>query len=491
MRAMKRILSIAGLAFLAFVALLVGRALLVRSTTTDVAPAPRIELADEAAIVERFAAALRIRTISHQDAAADDPAVFAAFRDHLERSFPALHATLHRELVGERTLLYTWPGRDATLPAVALMAHQDVVPVEPGTEGNWEQPPFSGAVAGGFVWGRGAIDTKSKLMGLCEAIEQLVRAGFQPAQTTLLVFGHDEEVGGRRGAFVASERFAAEGRRFAWVLDEGGTIGEKLIPGVAKPVALIGIAEKGYLTLAVTASADPGHSSMPPSHTAIGILAAAIERIESHPLPAALRGATRLFFESIAPEMALSIRIPVANADLLEPLVLWQLSGSPRSNATIRTTTAVTMVAGGVKENALPASARALVNFRILPGDSVDGVLAHVRRAVADPRVAVEISDTHVPMEPSAESRIDSDGFALLSRTIREIHPDVVVAPNLVLGGTDARYFHKLSDSVYRFGPLRLTSEDLKRPHGTNERLGTADYLDSIRFYVRLLGNAG
>jgi carboxypeptidase PM20D1 len=488
---MKRILTIVVLAFLALAAVLVGRAAVLRPPADAVAPAPPIALSDEAAIIERFAAALRIPTISHQDPAQDDPAVFAAFREHLERSYPALHATLRRELVGERSLIYTWEGRDPSKPAVVLMAHEDVVPVEPGTETSWEQPPFSGAVAGGFVWGRGAIDTKSKLTGICEAVELLVRQGFRPARTVLLVFGHDEEVGGRHGASVVADRFRAEGRRFEWVLDEGGTVGIGLIPGVEKPVALVGIAEKGYVTLSVTATAAPGHSSMPPPHTAIGTLAAAIERIEGHPMPAALRGATLRFLRSIAPEMTLPMRIAVANTDVLEPLVVAALSRSPRSNATIRTTTAVTIIGGGVKENALPASARALVNFRILPGDSVAGVLAHVRDAVADPSVAVEVSDTHTALEPSPESRVDSEGFALLSRTIREMQPDVVVAPNLVLGGTDARYFHALSDSVYRFGPLRLDTGDLKRPHGTNERVSAADYLDSVRFYVRLLQNAG
>jgi carboxypeptidase PM20D1 len=488
---MKRLalLFVLGVLFLA--AALVTRALLLRPVREAVAPAQRIALGDEDAMLERFAASIRIPTVSHQDPAEDDPAVFQAFRDHLERSYPALHAALHRELVGERTLVYTWSGRDPAQDAIVLMAHQDVVPIEPGTEGNWEQPPFSGAVTGGFVWGRGTIDTKSKLIGVCEAVEQLVKAGFQPTRTVLLVFGHDEEVGGRNGALAAVERFQAEGRRFVWVLDEGGTIGEKLIPGVPAPVALIGIAEKGYLTLAVTATADGGHSSMPPEHSAIGILAAAIERIEDHPMPAALRGATRRFFSAIAPEMTFPTRIAAANADVLEPLLVAQLTGSPRSNATVRTTTAVTMVSGGVKENALPASARALVNFRILPGDTIDGVVAHVRRVVDDPRVAIELSDSHKALEPSPESRTDSEGFQLLSRTIREVYPDVVVAPNLVLGGTDSRYFHAVSESVYRFGPLRLTAEDLKRPHGTNERVRADDYLESVRFYVRLLQNAG
>ena len=488
---MKRAFGIFALVLLAFAAVLLGRTATLRSAQLQVPPAPRIELADPDAILERLAAAIRIPTISHQDSSQDDPAVFQAFRDHLERSFPLLHATLRRELVNERSLVYTWPGRDPSKPGIVLMAHQDVVPVEPGTEANWEQEPFSGALAGGFVWGRGTMDTKGKLVALCEAVERLLRDGFQPTRTIHLVFGHDEEVGGRAGALVIAKRWEADGTRFDWVLDEGGAIGQGLVPGVAAPVALIGIAEKGYVTLSLTASAEGGHSSMPPPHTAIGILAAAIERVEGKPLPAALRGATSQFLAAVAPEMGFPMRVAVANRDLLEPLLLRVLAGSPRSAATIRTTTAVTMVQGGVKENALPATAQALVNFRILPGDSVQSVLEHVRRAVGDPRVRVEVSDTHLALEPSQESRVDSEAFALLARTIRETNPDTVVAPNLVLGGTDSRYFRALSDNVYRFAPLRFGPDDLKRAHGTNERIGADDYIDSIRFYIRLLQNAG
>jgi carboxypeptidase PM20D1 len=488
---MKRALGLVVLAILAFAALLVARSALLRSAQIAVAPAPRLALDDEAAIVERFAASIRIPTLSHQDPADDDPEVFRAFREHLERSFPSLHASLRRELVADRTLLYTWPGRDASLAPAVLMAHQDVVPVEPGTEDAWEQAPFSGAIADGFVWGRGTLDTKAKLVAVCEAVDRLAREGFQPTRTTYLVFGHDEEVGGRQGALEVVKRFQAQGTRFEWVLDEGGVIGEGLVPGVTKPVALIGIAEKGYATLALTATAEGGHSSMPPPQTSIGILAAAIGRLEAHPFPAAVRGATRQFFAAIAPEMAQPLRLAVANADLLEPVLLRVLSRSPRSNATIRTTTAVTMIDAGVKENALPASARAIANFRILPGETVASVVAYVRGVVADPRVAVEVLAGSSALDPSPESRVDTESFALLSRTIRELHPEVVVAPNLVLGGTDARYFREVSENVYRFGPNRVGPDDLKRAHGTNERTGVEDYLDSVRFYVQLLRNAG
>lgn len=483
---MRRLLGL-GLALLALGALLALRALAPRSMQPAVEPAPAYEIRDADAAVERFAAAIRIPTVSHQDPAQDDRNAFLALHRHLERSFPAMHAVLRRELVNDLGLVYTWPGRDAAKPPVVLMAHQDVVPVEPGTESNWEQPPFSGAVAGGFVWGRGALDTKGKLLALCEAIDRLAAEGFQPERTIYLVSGQDEEVGGQRGGKAIAKRFEARGARFDWVLDEGGVIGEGLLPGVARPVALIGIAEKGYLTLALSVSAEGGHSSIPPPHTAIGILAAAIERLEAQPLPASLGPATRQLLAAIGPEMALPLRIAVGNADLLEPLLLHTLSATPRGNAAVRTTTAVTMLRAGVKENALPGTARAVVNFRILPGDTIAKVTEFVRRVIDDARVDVRPLEGSSADEPSPESRTDSPAFALLARTIRASYPDVVIAPNLVLGGTDARYFRPLSDNVYRFGPDRYAPDDLKRPHGSNERASVRDYLASIGFYVRLI----
>jgi carboxypeptidase PM20D1 len=485
---------IAGLlAFLlAAVLLLGGRGLALRSRQPAAGPAAPVALPDESVLLERLSAAIRIPTLSHQDRSLTDREAFLAFHRLLEASFPALHRSLRRETVNELSLLYTWPGRDPSLPGIVLMAHQDVVPVEPGTEASWTQPPFSGAVADGYVWGRGTLDTKGKLVALCEAVEILAAEGWQPPRTLHLVFGHDEEVGGRQGARAIAERFAAAGTRFDWVLDEGGSIGEGLVPGVDAPVALIGIAEKGFLTLALTARTEGGHSSIPPRHTAIGILAEAIARLETRPLPGALRGATREFLAWIGPEMRLGPRLVAANHDLLGPLLVPFLSRSPRGSATVRTTTAVTVVEGGVKENVLPSTARALANFRILPGDGIAGVTEFVRRTVDDPRVEVEIypGGRGFSNEPSEESRVDTPPFARLAAAIRSSHPDVVVAPNLVLGGTDARWFRPLSENVYRFGPLRLGPDDLKRAHGTDERIGVQDYLESIRFYVRLLRGA-
>lgn len=482
---MKRILILAPLAL--FLAVLGARGALLRSAQPAVAPAPAFAPPDPDGVVRRLAESLRIPTVSSSDPAQVDRSAFAALHRHLAESFPALHQRLLREVVNDFSLLYTWQGRDASKPPILLMAHLDVVPVLPGTESDWKQPPFSGAIADGFVWGRGALDTKAKVYAICEAIEQLVAQGFQPERTVHLAFGGDEEVGGGRGAVEIAKRFRERGVRFAYVLDEGGVIGQGLIAGVGAPVATIGIAEKGYLSLELAVTQPGGHSSIPPPQTGVGVLAAAIARLEAAQMPAAIRGATRAHLLAIAPEMGFGQRLLIANLWLFEPLVLRRLTATPRGNAAVRTTTAPTMFEGSTKDNVLPIHARAVVNFRILPGDTVTGVTEHVRRVTNDARIVIAPIPGFPPSEPSPVARTDTTGWRLLERTIREVYPNVLVVPQLVLGATDARHFADLSGSVYRFGPLWIGPDDLARAHGTNERIDATRYVESVGFYVRLL----
>ena len=436
----------------------------------------------------RLAEAIRIPTVSHEDSARFDAAAFAAFHDLLRTRFPRARAALRREVVSGYSLLYTWPGSDPRLPPLLLMGHVDVVPVEAGTEARWAQPPFSGAVRGGYVWGRGAVDDKASVMGTLEAVEMLLAQGFTPRRTVMLAYGHDEEVGGH-GARRIAALLRGRGVRPWMVVDEGGVIGQGLMPGVERPTALIGIAEKGFVSVELTARAEGGHSSMPPRHGSIGRLSAAIQRLEGSPLPARLDGPTLRLFDRVGPEMPFAQRAVFANLWLTRPLVIRTLSGAPSSDAMVRTTTAPTIFQAGTKENVLPSRARAVVNFRILPGDSVAGVVAHVRRVVDDTSVQVRAMEGF-SSEPSAVSRTDGEPYRLLERSIRQAAPDAVVAPYLVVGGTDARHYHALSQHVYRFLPVRMTSEDLDRMHGTDERIAVRDYEAAIRFYRQLLLNA-
>jgi carboxypeptidase PM20D1 len=453
----------------------------VRAPAADAYAAP-------AGAAERLAEAIRIPTVSNQDSAQFDTAAFAAFHALLQQRYPRVHAALRRETVAGHTLLYTWPGADPRLPPVLLMGHVDVVPVEPGTEARWTRPPFSGAIADGFVWGRGALDDKVSVMGTLEAVEMLLAQGFAPRRTVLLAFGHDEETGGR-GARAVAALLRGRGVRPWLVLDEGGVIGQGLMPGVDRPTALVGIAEKGFVSVELSVETEGGHSSMPPPRGSIGRLSAAIQRLEQNPMPARLDGPARQLFGRVGPEMPFAHRMVFANLWLTRPLVIRTLEGAPGSNAMIRTTTAPTIFQAGTKENVLPSRARAVVNFRILPGDSVAGVVAHVRRVVGDTAVRIRAMQGFAS-EPSPVSRTEGEPWRVLERSIRQGAPDAVVAPYLVVGGTDARHFHALSEHVYRFIPTRVTQDDLDRIHGTNERIAVRDYEAAIGFYRQLLLNA-
>lgn len=364
---MRRLLLAAAIVVAATGVVMSARTAMMRSRQVK-PPAARPIAFDTVAAAERLAAAIRVPTVSREDGPAPD-SVFAALHEQLAASFPRVHARLRREAVGG-SLLFTWAGADTVAPAILLTGHLDVVPVDSGSEGRWTHPPFAGVVADGFVWGRGALDDKGSVLAILEAVEALLAEGFSPARTMLLAFGHDEEISGLRGARRVAALLAERGTPVEWVLDEGGTITHGLVPGVEGPVAVVGIAEKGYANVELVATAADGHSSTPPQHTAIGRLALAVSRLEGDPFPARIAG---------------------ANLRLLERPVLARFTGDPRSAAVVRTTTAVTMVAGGTKANVLPTEARAVVNLRTLPGDSAAAVAARLERVVDDSAVRVRL----------------------------------------------------------------------------------------------------
>jgi carboxypeptidase PM20D1 len=315
----------------------------------------------------------------------------------------------------------------------------------------------------------------------------LLGEGFAPRRTVYLAFGHDEEVGGMNGALAIAETLESRGVEFEYVLDEGGIITDAL-PMVEPPVALIGIAEKGFTSLELSVRTEGGHSSMPPPQTAVGILSAAVDRLQKNPFPAGIQGAAADMFDYLMPEMPFGQRFFLANGWLFGPFIERKIAATPDGNAMMRTTTAPTIFHAGVKENVLPSSAKAVVNFRIRPGETVETVIEYVRSTIGDPRI--EITPLTFRSDPSPVSDTESESFATLHRTIRQVFPDVIVAPYLVMGGTDSRYFSSLSPNVYRFGPFEITSDDLGRFHATDERLAVEACGDMVRFYVQLLRNS-
>ncbi len=456
------------------------------SRQIQVAAVPRVAV-DEQGAAARLGEAIRFQTISNFLNPDSDADALRGLQAHIAKSFPAFHAVAKREVVATYSLLYTWEGSDPKALPIALLAHQDVVPVSPGTAKDWQQPPFDGVIADGFIWGRGSWDDKGNLYSMLEAAEQMSKAGFRPKRTIYFAFGHDEEIGGTRGAKAIAAQLASRGVRLDYVLDEGLLITDGIVKGLDRPAALIGVAEKGYATLVLTAHATPGHSSMPPRETAIGMMSAALARLEDHRLPMQIRGAVSEMFDTLAPETQGFGRIVLSNLWLFKPLVLREFEKNGPSEATVRTTTALTIFNAGDKDNVLPGNAEATVNFRLMPGDTQASVADHVRRTIANDKISIEPFAGNI--DPPPVTGTSSESYRALNRTIREIFPDVIVAPGLMVAGTDSRHYTGISDNILRFTPVRATSDDLKRFHGTNERLSIEGYADMIRFYRRLIEN--
>lgn len=472
---------------LAVVLGLVGiKAWRLQSRQLEVVPVAPL-LLDENALAGRLASALRFHTISSLDRPEQNADEFRKLHAYLQKNYPRTHGALKRELIGGYSLLYTWTGTAPGARPIMLMAHQDVVPVALKTGQDWQMPPFAGVVKDGFIWGRGSWDNKGNLFAMMEAVERLVSEGFSPKRTVYLTFGHDEEVGGQNGAKAISAMLKSRGVKLDYVLDEGLLIAEGILKGLDKPAALIGIAEKGYATVLLNVKADPVHSSMPPQKTAIGMMSRALARIEDKPLPADIRDAPLEMFETLAPEMSGFNRVVLANLWLFKPLLMRELEKSVSTNAMLRTTTALTIVHAGNKDNVLPAKAEAAVNFRLLPGDTEADIVLHVRQAVADDDIKLTTSSGNA--EASRVSRTDVPAYQTINRTVREVFPGTVVAPGLMIGATDARHFADISDNTYRFSPVRAQTEDLPRFHGSNERISVKNYAEMVRFYHRLLIN--
>ncbi|MDQ7054514.1 MAG: M20 family peptidase [candidate division KSB1 bacterium] len=428
---------------------------------------------------------LTIPTVSYQDSARFDAAAFEQFHRYLEAIYPEVFRQLDMEKVNRYSLLFKWAGSNPELKPVLLMAHIDVVPVEPNTESHWTQPPFSGAIADGYIWGRGAIDDKASLFSIMDAVQALLQEGFQPQRTIYLAFGHDEELGGNRGARRIAELLAERNVRLEFVLDEGGARAGGLMPGVQPDVAMIGVAEKGYVSVELTVKGTGGHSSMPPLETSVGILCKAIAKLEEHQMPAELVPPVDQMFRFLGPEMPFSMKLVMANLWLFKGMLASQLTQNPTTNAMVRTTTAPTMLEGSIKENVLPTRARGVVNFRIRPSDDVDAVVEHIRRTVNDDRVQIRV--LAAGRNPSPVSSVEAPQFAFVMRTIREMFPGTIVTPSLVVGGTDSKHFSDLSPNIYRFIPVKITPGDLHRFHGIDERISVQNYVDMVKFYIHLI----
>jgi len=484
---MKRFFQFIGVVLLIVIAVVLIRTILTHSGQQIVSQAPDIPL-EKTEVATHLSQALQYQTVSYQDTAQFQVKPFLFFHQFLEETFPLVHQYLEVSITKNLGLLYRWQGSNPDLKPILFAAHQDVVPVNPLSQEEWVYPPFSGAVEDGYIWGRGALDDKGSLLGILEAVELLLRDGFQPERTIFLAFGQDEEIGGTLGASAIAQRLKNEGIQLEFVIDEGGMITKNVVPDVKNPVALVGTAEKGYVSLRLTAHGNEGHSSMPPEFTSIGRVSQAIAELEENPFPSTLEYA-RPLLQTVAPEMPFLKRMIVRNLWLFSTLLENIYSQSPKLNAIIRTTTAPTIFNAGIKDNVLPGRAEAVVNFRILPGETMESVKSRVIKIIDDPHVDVTIEP--FGENPSPVSSTDNPSYNTLKNTILQtMNSNTLVAPYLVLGATDSRYYASVTHNIYRFLPFAYTDEDIDRMHGTNERISIDNYVRGIQFYYQLIQNS-
>ncbi|PUA79830.1 M20/M25/M40 family metallo-hydrolase [Nocardioides currus] len=431
-------------------------------------------------VVDKLQALVRIPTVSDRDPDRVDAAVFDRLLDELRAQFPRLHESLELTRVGTHGLLFRWAGTGDERPVV-LMAHLDVVPVDESAP--WQHPPFGGEIHGGSIWGRGTLDDKGCVVAICEAVELLLEAGATPAQDVWLSFGCDEEVSGT-AAVAAVEELRTRGVTPWFVLDEGGAIAHQAFPGVEPPLGVIGVTEKGTTSVELVAEGRGGHASTPARNGPTARIARAILRIEKSPFPASAPEPTLELLRRLAPYLPAPVRPVARNADRITPLVTKALlAAGPEAAAMTRTTVAATTLSGSPALNVIASSARAGLNIRIMVGDTVAGVLDHLRRAIRDDDIRIEVVEQG---EPSPVSPMD-EAFRLLEQTILSVFPDAVPTPYVMMAATDSRHFTQISERVYRFAPFRMTKAQREAIHSYDEHLGIRDLIDGVAWYRTLI----
>lgn len=453
--------------------------------------APTEEKVDAKKAQEHLSKAISIPTISYPDKADIDFSQFEKFHKFLEEAFPLIHKNLTKEVVQEASLIYRWKGTRDDLDPIALLAHQDVVPISEGTEQDWEHDPFSGHNDGEFIWGRGALDMKNHLIAVMDAVETLLEEGFQPERDVYLLFGQDEEV-------VASEDGGAKnimytlrdrGIHLDCVLDEGGAIIPANIKGVLndKELVGVGVAEKGYADIKITVNSKGGHSSQPPVHSGLGELANIIKDLENNQFKAELLPFVKELFSNLGRNCTYPVRLVMCNLNYLQPVLKFGMTKIPYTACLVRTTTAVTMAQGSPAANVLPQKSSVVVNFRQMPGTTVDDVVRHIRKVCRNKDIEIEVLKAK---EASSFSPTDSRAFKIIEEICMQDNKNSIVAPYLVMGGTDACYYEPICENIFRYAPYKVSISLLRCTHGTNERIPVEAVAPAVAFFKKYIRKA-
>lgn len=430
--------------------------------------------------------AIKFITMSNPDPNKVDWQEFVKFHEHLERSYPLIDKTLNREIIDNFSLLYKWTGSDDTLNPIALLSHFDVVPVMPGTEDDWTHDAFSGAIDDGFIWGRGTLDMKGHLTTVMEAVEGLISKGFTPKRTVYLCFGHNEEIVGAEagGAYEIMKTLQSNGVKLECIIDEGGAVTQASTLGTNKNVAVISIAEKGYADLLLTVDDIGGHSSQPPKKNGLSRMANILINLEKHPFKKRLTLPVLKTFVAVGPNMPFINRMLISNLWLFKPLFLSALASKPMTNAMVRTTGVATMAKASPAANVLPQKTQFTLNFRTLPGDRIEDVINHIKKISKDSELKVELLRGK---ESSAIAQSDTVMWNNMSSSLRKVFGDIIVAPYLMMGGTDSCMYEPICDNIYRISPFLMTSELLRTVHSTNERISIEQLENGIKVMTEFI----
>jgi carboxypeptidase PM20D1 len=434
-----------------------------------------------------LAEAIRFKTISFEDSPNGSYKLseLKKLHDFMQKTYPLVFKTAEIQVFGQSKLI-TWKGSDTGLKPALFLAHLDVVPATEIVNGAWSHPPFSGFYTNDTLYGRGTLDDKGTAIAMLEALERHLSKGFKPRRTLMIALGQDEETGGHRGAAIISKYLQKQGIKAEFICDEGFGVLEGMVPGFKRPVALIGTSEKGFLSLKLSVEKEGGHSSMPDKENATSVLTKALSLVDNAKYFEALPAPQKAFFQHLAPEASLFYRFLFANVWITEPLLKFVLRGSEKSAATIQTTHAITVLSAGNSTNVLPAKAEAIVNFRILPGNSIEQIHSQIKELLKDLPVKIEmLSDRNNPSPVSADK---GEAWELICSTISEVFDSVYTAPALAITGSDCKNYIDISDQIYRFVPFRFNNNNLSGIHGNNEKLAAKNFYEAITYYERLFG---
>ncbi|MDD9893768.1 MAG: M20 family peptidase [Gammaproteobacteria bacterium] len=484
-----KIIKWLGIALIALIAVLLFNTLRVPTFEPRVAQKGPLLLIDEEGANQRLSKALQFRTVSIRTTSGPATKPFQQFNQWLTEAYPVFHEHAQRELINTLSPLYTLQGSNPALKPILFAAHTDVVPAREDANSGWRKPPFSGEISEGAIWGRGAFDDKGSVIGLLEAAEHLLKAGFKPERTIYFAFGHDEEIGGFQGAVKIVEHLQAQGVQLEFMLDEGGQLTQHIVAGVDFPVANINPIEKGYATFTFTVKELGGHSSVPPRDTAVARLARAILKVNENRLPAEIVSPVDQLLKDLAPAMSFGQRLVIANLWLFEPVVLKMFGQKNTTAAMTQTTVAPTIFQSGHTENVLPRKASATINFRLLPGTTLQSLGKYLEDTVNDPAVNITLN-APFQSDPSPLSSQSNRAWDLLYSTTAKYFPSAVIAPNLTVGATDARHYAAIADDQYRFLPIILTPDDISGFHGKNERISIQNWHRMVRWYIDFISVA-